>query len=761
MADDQGLPDDMGYATPNELAMKRLYARNLLEQGMTPITTPAVSPFSIGGGVLNVLAGQRMLGEAAQQERLNNAARSRATPTWSGMGGGPLSTSPPTGDQSDNGPLSQGPYSKITSAQEGSGSYGQLGPVVKSPDTGQPDRAYGKYQVMGNNIPRWTQEVLGASLSPEQFLNNPNAQEAVYKTKFGQLVQQYGPEGAARAWLAGPKGMNNPGAQAHTMAGAPVGQTVGQYGQDFTRKLASAGPGLPTGALPSGGAAPQSPATGSPQVPPAPSGGTQMAGGPLAVRAPVPGGIPAPSMAPANTGLPDPSMFPVRPRMNDQQLKALMANPAVPESAKEAAQAMYYQQHQPVQMQGAYGSNIIYNPDTKQMYVVPGAPSFQTRKVGPIEKQIPTWIRPPGYTGPEPGVQQLPTGPQSQAAPVGGAPAGPSAQPVTRSVLDAVPATLSPEDQKAMETGEPSETKTPGKESAAEAPVKLAALETGTMNDAPPPGAGAIKTPVAQEAPPGGPLSMKPPQLAQAAGPTSDISPEDNADLHYLQDLDVQKEGRVKGQEAAQKFYDTVADQGYAARQLHDQLSEMDRIVHSPDFYSGFGSGFVLAGRRALAGLGLGDKNSAAAMEAFEKMRNDLNLASLRTKLGGLGQIRLAEINMIDSAFANRDNSVAANQALVYMGKKINDRIMQAGQVANDYVAAHGGVADQTLRNRLFNYYKDTPLLTDQEVNQFQKMIETEAKPKGPLSTAPPGTVAGPSLEDLQSEKTRRQQQQK
>lgn len=741
MPDDQGLPDLMGYAAPNEMEMRRLYALSLLKRGSPEsISGAAVSPFEGIGGVLNQMAGQRILGETAQQERANNAYRGMATPTWSQMG--PLGAQPPSGNTSDSGPLSQGPYSKVTSAQEGNGSYGQLGPVVKSPDTGQPDRAYGKYQVMGNNVPKWTQEVLGASLTPEQFLNNPHAQEAVYRTKFGQLVQQYGPEGAAKAWFAGPKGMTNPGAQAHTMDGAPLGPNVAQYGQNFT-KLASATPGLPTGALPSGGAMPSPQATGSPAAPAAPSGGMQMAGGPLSTRAPAPGGVPSPSMVPANTGLPDPSMFPVRPQMSDQQLRSLMTNPAVPESAKEAAQALYYQQHQPVQMQGAYGSNIIYNPSTGQTYVVPGAPSFQSRKVGPIEKQIPTWIRPPGYTGPEPGVQQLPTGPQSQAAPVGGAPAGPSAQPVTRSALDAVPATLSPEDQKAMETGEPSETKTPGKESAAEAPVKLAALETGTMNDASPPGAGAIKTPVAQESPPSGPLSMKPPQLAQAAGPTSDIGPEDAADLQYLQDMDVKKEGRVKGQEAAQKFYDTVADQGYAARGLHDQLDEMDRIVHSPDFYSGFGSGFVLAGRRALAGLGLGDKNSAAAMEAFEKMRNDLNLASLRTKLGGLGQIRLAEINMIDSAFANRDNSVAANQALVYMGKKINDRIMQAGQVANDYVAAHGGVADQTLRNRLFNYYKDTPLLTDQEVNQFQKMIETEAKPKGPLSAAPPGAAAG------------------
>ncbi len=78
------------------------------------------------------------------------------------------------------------------------GDYGAIGPANKS---GQ--RAYGAYQIMDFNIPTWTKEVLGQSMTPQQFLQNPQAQDQVYQAKFGALAQKYGPEGAARAWFTG------------------------------------------------------------------------------------------------------------------------------------------------------------------------------------------------------------------------------------------------------------------------------------------------------------------------------------------------------------------------------------------------------------------------------------------------------------------------------------------------------------------------------------------------------------------------------
>src|SRR5688572_9737682 len=96
-------------------------------------------------------------------------------------------------------------YGSAISNIESGGKYGILGPVI--PKSG--DRAYGKYQVMGANVGPWTEKYLGQRLSPQEFLANPDAQEAVFKGEFGRYVEKYGPEGAAKAWFAGEKGMHN------------------------------------------------------------------------------------------------------------------------------------------------------------------------------------------------------------------------------------------------------------------------------------------------------------------------------------------------------------------------------------------------------------------------------------------------------------------------------------------------------------------------------------------------------------------------
>lgn len=118
-------------------------------------------------------------------------------------------------------------YGSAISRIESGGKYDILGPVI--PKTG--DRAYGKYQVMGANVPQWTEQYLGRRMTPQEFLASPEAQDAVFQGRFGEYVQKYGPEGAARAWFAGEKGMDNPNAK------DVLGTTVQGYGQKFMAGL--------------------------------------------------------------------------------------------------------------------------------------------------------------------------------------------------------------------------------------------------------------------------------------------------------------------------------------------------------------------------------------------------------------------------------------------------------------------------------------------------------------------------------------------
>lgn len=81
--------------------------------------------------------------------------------------------------------------------QESGGNYKAVGVWVGG------DRAYGRYQVMGANIPSWTAQYYGRRLTPQEFLNNPAAQDAVVRGKLGGYVKKYGYRGAASAWYSG------------------------------------------------------------------------------------------------------------------------------------------------------------------------------------------------------------------------------------------------------------------------------------------------------------------------------------------------------------------------------------------------------------------------------------------------------------------------------------------------------------------------------------------------------------------------------
>ncbi|MFD6250759.1 hypothetical protein, partial [Streptomyces roseolus] len=91
--------------------------------------------------------------------------------------------------------------------QESGGNYGALG-VWLDMDYGR-DRAYGRYQVMGANVPSWTKKYYGKQLTPQQFLASREAQDAVVRGRLQEYVKKYGYRGAAAAWYSGDASLHN------------------------------------------------------------------------------------------------------------------------------------------------------------------------------------------------------------------------------------------------------------------------------------------------------------------------------------------------------------------------------------------------------------------------------------------------------------------------------------------------------------------------------------------------------------------------
>lgn len=108
----------------------------------------------------------------------------------------------------------------------GRGDYAAIGPRHA-----RLGRALGRYQIMEANIGPWSREALGREVSADEFMLNPAIQDAIFDHKFGGYLQQFGEEGAAQAWFAGPGGVGKLGRQ------DVLGTSVGAYGQKFLRAL--------------------------------------------------------------------------------------------------------------------------------------------------------------------------------------------------------------------------------------------------------------------------------------------------------------------------------------------------------------------------------------------------------------------------------------------------------------------------------------------------------------------------------------------
>ena len=93
-------------------------------------------------------------------------------------------------------------------------------------------RGLGRYQVVEANVAPWTQAALGQALTPQQFLASEDAQDAVFKHRFGQYVDQFGEEGAARAWFGGPGNVNKA-----DLTDRHKRLSIGNYGKSYMAGL--------------------------------------------------------------------------------------------------------------------------------------------------------------------------------------------------------------------------------------------------------------------------------------------------------------------------------------------------------------------------------------------------------------------------------------------------------------------------------------------------------------------------------------------
>lgn len=755
-----------GYATPEQIKAARAYAAALLHGNMQqPVKhwSQGVSNMvsALVGGNLDYNAAQREQGgrnaAAEQQQTLVPGANYPKAP----MGTNPEMPKPSFSESpsSAGGKRAEGGApddvmsraSKASASIESGGRYDLKGPVTK---TG--DQALGKYQVMGANLPEWSAKYLGKTLTPEQFLADPQAQEDLYKAKFGEYIQKYGPEGAAKAWFAGEKGMHNPNATDRIVRDGKVihpGMTVRGYGQKFMKAF---GPDAASVQAAPAVQAMSAALRGGPSDADAPGTEVAASGG----RMPqIPGGG---SVRPEASGGPviDPRLIKPAPGHTPEQLRAVLANPWVPQHIKDFAFQTMMQRGQAIELPSPTGMGTIrIDPSDPrvQQYFAP-KPEIRDAKIGDIQspvligadtKGMPTKIN-PARAQPTPVVPSV--GPRSDAAPQApvGAPQGGPALAATPGPAMAENAPVSPVTPPIA----PESAEAPAQ------PVQVAATD---------PAAGISATVPKPAAPAAAPKEQPPLARMAQAGPPPGVDPEMWEAYRQKQDSDVKvevdKDLLKKTGEQNIKKYEQLSDSAAAARKQLPMLDYGLALINDPNIYQGILANEVNSWQKVKAALPFvfGDdaKFAAAPAEVFNKVVSGSILDLMKSTLAGLGQVRVAEIDLLRQANAANTNTPAANRALLELSRRAMQKIDYLDDLGQQYFSgsevvdpvsgkvlakanmdANGEVAPRRGLDVGFDkiarkWQLDNPTLTPEEIKNYQEIFRTGIDPRRPDPAAP------------------------
>lgn len=192
-------------------------------------------------------------------------------------------------------------------------------------------------------------------------------------------------------------------------------------------------------------------------------------------------------------------------------------------------------------------------------------------------------------------------------------------------------------------------------------------------------------------------------------------------------DSEQRKTAATEEAKSSVKKYEGLVEAGTKAQMEIPQLDLLKEQMNDPNFFSGAGEKYNLLYKRLKSAVGI-DPEAAVPQEYLRKATAANVLSSLGA-LKGLGQIRVAEINMAREAAASPDNSIPANKLLVEISKRTHERNAQIAEMAQDYKEKNG-VLDPGFDKQVTAFYKKNPLFTDAEIKDWHKVIGEQKQTK-------------------------------
>jgi len=381
-----------------------------------------------------------------------------------------------------------------------------------------------------------------------------------------------------------------------------------------------------------------------------------------------------------------PGLVPHRTPVSRDSFVNTAASHRLTPDVKKDVYEKYYGQRQPIQMPGP-GGNYIINPNNRNQQLFVPEIIKSTSEAGTAKREMRSVIVPDGKGG---FVQKIiPVDDPEMRRGGTEAPRVPDAREPTPPSLDEAPGLL-----------------------------KYAPDEPPGMLGAPPPELA-------------GPAPRRAAQLTDWQSRTLDeLGAKETAKKHR----ETFNEDDVK---ALDKKYTSITNAGQDAALSKDTLRLAKDVIEDDNMYQGFGADIATQIKRAIAKFGNNPK-SIAANELFDKITSGAILQDMRATLQGLGQVRVAEIDLLSKSMANKYNSKEANRAVLELMTRAHKRTEELSKRATEYRSGwrwdKDGKPYKTadvptyagLNDTMQKFIEKMPLLSDEETKNYDSLFEKE-----------------------------------
>jgi hypothetical protein len=185
------------------------------------------------------------------------------------------------------------------------------------------------------------------------------------------------------------------------------------------------------------------------------------------------------------------------------------------------------------------------------------------------------------------------------------------------------------------------------------------------------------------------------------------------------------------------KFFTETQSEARSADVALGNLKVMDKLIDSPEFYSGTGGTIATSIKRAMVSMGIKDANAAQPNELFEKLANRALLDASGGKLGA--GFSNADREFMGRTGANIENTPVGNRAIIRMAMKSEMRKKEIAQMARDYAKRNKGRLGPDFDQALAEWAEANPAFGEEI-----KALEAAGAPisnRMPPGVPPPATA--------------------